>query len=63
MEVKIGWHSNEMENPPEIGSVMTVKHSSSYHNGILRHAFFWKSRPDLKWKNISNKSRVLVFDI
>jgi len=51
-----------INDPPKIGSVLTVKHAGFYSNGRLKHPYFWREREDLSWdqvkKNHEAKSSV-----
>jgi hypothetical protein len=42
--------------PPEIGSVLTVKHTGYYSNGRLRDPLFWRERDDINWAELSMKN-------
>ena len=33
-----------LNNPPKIGTILTVKHSGYYSNGTLKAPFFWRER-------------------
>lgn len=57
-ESVVGCFREDLEQPPEIGSVITVQHNGFYQNGTLRHAFFWKRRPDIRWDD-SNKRPIV----
>lgn len=48
-----------MEEPPAIGSVITVKHNGFFRNGTARDAFYWRERPDIQWRS-DNQSIHLV---
>ena len=53
---------NVIDNPPSIGSIISVKHNSIFNNGTLRNAFYWRERPDIKWNSSINQShRITVF--
>jgi len=39
-------------SPPNIGTVLTVKHSGYYTNGRLREPFFWRVCEGILWKDI-----------
>lgn len=52
--------SDSLERVPRIGSVITVKHSGSYSNGLLRNAFYWKDQSEMKCTNITDNSKELV---
>jgi hypothetical protein len=56
----VGCDRSVHDNPPSIGSVITVKHTGSYTNGTLKHSFYWRQRPDIQWSNISQETRVTV---
>ena len=60
LESVIGCYQQIIEDPPPIGSVLTVKHFGYYQNGILRHPFYWRIRYDLSWQDISNYNKKLV---
>jgi DNA ligase-1 len=51
----IGCNAEVCNNPPEVGSVLTVKHSGYFSNGTLRHPYFWRERKDISWKDISKE--------
>ncbi len=46
-----------LQNPPKLGSVITVKHFGYYGNGTLKHPFFWREREDIDWKDITSDSK------
>jgi hypothetical protein len=60
-ECLVNWNSNAFEDPPQIGSVIILKHSGCYANGTLRHASYWRQREDIQWDTISQQKRVLVY--
>src|SRR4051794_29206187 len=60
LECIISCSSQVLEDPPAIGSVLTVKHNGCYKNGTLRHPYFWRERKDVIWENISSEKRKLV---
>src|SRR5688572_26476968 len=62
-ECTIGCFHNTLENPPAIGSVVTVKHSGTFSNGTLRNAFFWRPRPDMSWTNQQDQRQFVRLDI
>src|SRR5438045_1808821 len=35
-----------LENPPPIGTIITVKHSGNYANGRHKQPIFWRERKD-----------------
>ena len=39
-----------LDNHPQIGSVISVKYSGCYSNGILRKPIFWRERKDIEFK-------------
>lgn len=39
----VGCSSLTLKNPPLIGSVLSIKHSGYFKNGILRHPLFWRT--------------------
>lgn len=43
----------DIDDPPSIGSVITVKHAGSNDKGRLRRPIFWRERKDIQWKTIS----------
>jgi hypothetical protein len=47
-----------LESPPQIGSVLTVKHSG---NQEVKSPYFWRERHDITWEAISNCTRTMVF--
>ena len=63
MESIIGCYPQILEDPPPIGSVLTIKHFGYYQNGLLRHPFYWRIRVDLSWEDISNCNKKLVYII
>ena len=65
LESIIGCYQHVLEDPPPIGSVITVKHFGYHQNGTLRHPFYWRIRFDLSWQDISphcNKKLVCYFE-
>ena len=38
----IGCNSKVIDSPPEIGSIITIKHCDYFKNGSLRHPYFWR---------------------
>ena len=54
-----------IDNPPSIGSIITVKHNGIFNNGTLRNAFYWRERPDISWNSSidqqSERLMVLLF--
>lgn len=38
----IGCKRSMIDHPPEIGSLLTIKHSDYYKNGTMRNAYFWR---------------------
>ena len=53
--------SKILNQPPPIGSVITVKYGSLYKDDTLRNPFYWKQRFDIQWSSISRETRELVF--
>jgi hypothetical protein len=49
-----------LEDPPPIGSVLTVKHFGFHQSGALRHPFYWRLLVDLSWQDISHSHKKLV---
>jgi hypothetical protein len=49
-----------LKDPPKLGTVLTVKHHGHYQNGILKHAYIWRERNDLSWKDVE-QSRQMVY--
>lgn len=45
-----------LDDPPSIGSIITVKHSGCYSTGILKQPVFWRERSDVVWKESSTLS-------
>lgn len=45
-----------INNPPKLGSVLTVKHTGYYSNGVLKLPNFWREREDVSWVNITKTS-------
>src|SRR5689334_20460676 len=43
----VGCSQNVLDNPPSIGSVITVKHIGHLQNGVMRHVFYWRERKDI----------------
>jgi hypothetical protein len=60
MNCYVGCPREILNNPPPIGSVITVKHSGFFSTGTLRHAFYWRQRPDILWSTISKEKRITV---
>ena len=60
MECIVGCDQSVFDNPPKIGSIITVKHNSLYNNGTLRHPFYWRERSDTKWNDISQESKRMM---
>ncbi len=54
-EVIVGCFQQIIKNPPEIGSVITVKHNGYYQTGTLQHPFYWRQRKDIQWEDTSRK--------
>ena len=44
---------SDLDDPPSIGSIITVKHSGTFPNGKLKSPMFWREREDMKWEDIS----------
>ena len=75
MECLVGSHSKIIYSPPPIGSLITIKHSGWYKNGILRHPYFWRiyninqisqqeERKQYFWYNNENRLMVkIIFKI
>lgn len=40
------------ENPPAVGSVVTVKHTGYYSTGTLKFPYFWRARTDMTWEQV-----------
>ena len=38
----IGCNSKVIDSPPEIGSIITIKHCDYFKNGSLKHPYFWR---------------------
>ena len=51
----IGCNSKIINSPPEIGSIITIKHCDYYKNGSLRHPYFWRITTNQE-KNSDEKS-------
>jgi hypothetical protein len=60
LETVIGCHQQTLQDPPPIGSVLTVKHVDYHQNGVLRHPFYWRLSFDLSWQDISLYNKNLV---
>lgn len=60
MHCVVGCHRQVLEEPPSIGSVITVQHNGSYQSGTLRHPFFWRVRRDVPWEQLSQERRQTV---
>ena len=63
MKCIVGCHQSQIiESPPPIGSLLTIKHSGYFKNGILKHPFYWRSTGTiqslegykLNWKDITH---------
>src|SRR5690349_18970288 len=60
MECIVGCFQQVLEDPPPMGSVITVKHNGAFQNGTLRHPFFWRLKEGVHWHELSKETRVLV---
>ena len=49
MDCMVGFDNDALESNINIGSIITVKHTGYYGNGRLRHAFYWRKRPNIEW--------------
>src|SRR4051812_15980019 len=58
-ECIVGYFESTIVHLPSIGSVITVKHIGYYQNGTLRHAFYWRERPDIPVSTFPQK-QILV---
>src|SRR5688572_637145 len=59
-ECIIGCAQRVLDNPPSIGSIITVKHLGYLQNGTLRHAFYWRERLDASSYSFPRKQLVSV---
>ena len=52
--------SGIIDNPPPLGSIITVKHSGYYKNGTLRHPFYWREKTEIPCIASERKPLVLI---
>src|SRR4051794_2466991 len=52
LKVMVECFQRELDDPPEIGSIVTVKHAGTLANGKLRSPMFWRERKDVLWEEI-----------
>jgi len=39
---------DDINNPPKLGSVLTIKHTGRFNSGKLKDPFFWRERLELE---------------
>ena len=52
----IGCNSKVIDSPPEIGSIITIKHCDYFKNGTLRHPYFWRITTNHQENNNNNEN-------
>jgi hypothetical protein len=52
MQVTVQAFQQIINDPPKIGSIVTVKCNGYYNNGRLKHPYFYRERPELTWENV-----------
>ena len=49
----VGCFQKDVDEPPSIGSIITVKHAGSNEKGRLRNPIFWRERNDIQWSEVT----------
>jgi len=54
MQVTVQAFQQIIQDPPKIGSILTVKCNGYYNNGRLKHPYFYRERHELTWDDVKN---------
>jgi hypothetical protein len=63
MHCVVSCHRDILENPPKIGSTITVKHNGTFGSGLLKCPYFWRETKVADQSNLvnDNSNQALVW--